>query len=62
MAWAKCPTHGPIQDASEALDGLKCKCGLICEPYEPESFLDHDEVKALAKKNKQPREVIDTDA
>lgn len=61
MAWAKCPTHGPVQDASavyygEVLDRLACKCGLNCEPYEPEPFVEHEELKTLAKSKRQPRE------
>lgn len=44
MAWAKCSTHGPIQDAKQVIRGdgslasLWCKCGLRCQPYQPEGF------------------------
>lgn len=44
MAWASCPTHGPIQDAKTVLRGkersatLWCTCGLQAQPYKPEGF------------------------
>ena len=61
MAWAKCSTHGPIQDARATLRNgavvrLSCKCGLDCEPFEPESFVEHEELKVLVKSGKQPVE------
>ena len=60
MAWGKCPTHGPIQDARVTAYGdgsvlLFCSCGLECEHYEPQSFVEHDELKELATTGKQPR-------
>lgn len=53
MVWAKCPTHGPIQDAGEVryggiLDRVVCKCGLDCEAYEPEGFVEHADLVAEA--------------
>ena len=61
MAWAKCSTHGPIQDAKATVRSgevvrLTCKCGLDCAPFEPESFVEHDELKTLAVTGKQPIE------
>jgi hypothetical protein len=62
MAWAECTTHGPIQDARAILYGgevryLECSCGLKCEPMEaPAGFVEHDELKELAKTHRQPRE------
>ena len=61
MAWAKCPTHGPIQDAAEVfygeeLSGSYCKCGLKCDFFEPETFVSHKELKELEPKRRQPRE------
>lgn len=60
MAWGRCPTHGPIQDAKTAVYGevvlVFCRCGLECAAYAPSGFLDHDEVKALGAR--QPREVL----
>ena len=61
MAWAKCPTHGPIQDAAEVVYGddppsWVCKCGLGCDEYTPETFVSHEELKELEPKRRQPRE------
>lgn len=61
MAWAKCSTHGPIQDARVTLRNgevtrLTCVCGLACEPYEPQAFVEHEELKDLVKTGKQPVE------
>lgn len=60
MTWANCSTHGPIQDASTVIRGgvvtaLVCSCGLEAEPYTPESFVDHDELKELTKAKRQPK-------
>ena len=57
--WAKCPTHGPIQDAGnvDPVDyDLFCRCGQKCSEFKPESFVDHDELKALQPTGKQPKE------
>jgi hypothetical protein len=61
MAWANCPTHGPIQDARPVLRGgevsrLECRCGLACTHYEPQSFVPWSELKELAVSHRQPRE------
>lgn len=61
MAWAKCPTHGPIQDADEVIVGdevvrLVCVCNLDCEPFEPQSFVEHEELVELAESGTQPRD------
>ena len=60
MAWADCPTHGPIQDARSTFEGgvvvaLHCSCGLECSSYEPVGFVEHGELVELAKSNRQPR-------
>ena len=64
MAWASCPTHGPIQDAKPVYQNgevvrLVCVCNLTCESYEPEGFVDHDELKELAQADRQPREDVE---
>lgn len=46
MAWGNCPTHGPIQSARAVLRGgvvtdLVCDCGLSCESFTPEGFVEH---------------------
>lgn len=61
MAWARCPTHGPIQDARPVYQAgvvvrLVCACNMECETYEPEGFVEHDELKELAQADRQPRE------
>lgn len=61
MAWANCPTHGPIQDARPVVQAgevvrLVCVCGLDCAAYEPQAFVDHDELKDLARSHRQPKE------
>ncbi len=57
--WATCPTHGPIQSASPVLRGgevvrLVCDCGLDCEAFTPEGFVEHDELKTLVVSHTQP--------
>lgn len=60
MSWGTCPTHGPIQDARPVTIGgkverLECGCGLACEAYEPEGFVEHDELKELVVTKTQPK-------
>jgi hypothetical protein len=51
MAWARCPTHGPIQDAEQAIQGgterAYCKCGLKCTPYQPEGFRAPEDLEGV---------------
>lgn len=57
--WAKCATHGPIQDARPVSYGgevsLFCRCGLACEPFEPDGFIEHEELVELAQTKTQPK-------
>lgn len=65
MAWADCPTHGPIQDANAVEYGprsktpgkLYCRCGLECAEYLPEEFVEHEELVELEETGTQPGEV-----
>lgn len=53
MAWARCTTHGPIQDAREVKDGfgntvaLWCRCGLKCAEYHPEGFRAPEDLEGV---------------
>lgn len=65
MAWGRCPTHGPIQDARASSHGgvvlLWCRCGLECDSYDASaSFVEHDDLKDLAESHRQPREDHET--
>jgi len=35
---------------------LFCRCGLKCSPYQPDGFVEHEELIELAKSQRQPRE------
>ena len=59
MAWGKCPTHGPIQDAHASVRGdvtlLWCRCGLECAAFTPHPFVEHSDLVELAASGRQPK-------
>ena len=67
MAWGNCPTHGPIQTARAVHYGgvlreLVCDCGLTCEPFETDGFVEHETLVEEGASALAPEPEVEEDA